>query len=167
MKTYKKKLASLLLAGSFMPAFGQMNGGENLVMHKIDGTVQSYSLDDIDKLTFTPSELSVWLFNGFSTLSELDGIQKITFGEAVLAVEKKMAAAEVRVTYIPQVECVKVEYSSPVRGIFVYNLQGGMMRQAHPDESPAMISLAGMPTGVYVVSVHTDSGVVTRKMAKR
>ena len=174
MKQMKKssyaRLAMGLLMACPMPASAQTGAQQSLRLYTTDAAPRSYPLQQLDKLTFSSSVMSVWLTDGTTVSQSLDAISKITFGDAVdspSGIETAAADSRLRISYLPQAECVQVEFAAAPRSITVYNPQGATLRRVTPADSPAIVSLSGLPSGTYIVAVHTDGGIQTAKIAKR
>ena len=127
----------------------------------------SYSLDDLDKITFTENGIRLWntkwpteySYANFRMISFqdptiLDGIRLISIGQN-----------DIKVSYDRIRETVYVESSRQLFGVIIYDLQGQLVAENFQRASNYEISLSHVPHGVYVVKEKGGS-VASMKIVK-
>ncbi len=120
---------------------------DGMTFHPIDGsenTVCAY--DDIDFLSF---EFDV----------EGGGTTGVEFVES--------PSDNMKVGYIEQTQSLDVESSSEIDVVVIYNAQGLLMKSVIVNENNVKISLADLPTGMYIVSVVCENVSKSCKIFKQ
>lgn len=129
--------------------------GDNLfVWTKGAKTAVVYSLDDLDKITFDDTAVSIWTNKG-KTDYVYGNIELLTFRDRMkpaAGVELLTAAdAKVHIYYDRESQLVSVESQKPLAGMQVYDLQGRVVARVSKVASRLQLSLAELPQGVYII----------------
>ncbi|MBP3354004.1 MAG: T9SS type A sorting domain-containing protein [Bacteroidales bacterium] len=128
------------------------------------GSFQSISIDEIDKITF-PSEEEVNItISGMVTPMAIENIEVITFGETdITAIEEAVAeVADIDIIYSNG----EVRITSPelINYVQLYNMQGVLMQTLISGEQEATLNVSNYPNGIYVVAVQSKGETVTNKI---
>lgn len=77
---------------------------------------------------------------------------------------KKIATIPFNIYPNPASDFINVECGEIMHEITLYNTAGQQMRQITPCDSEVQISVSGLPRGLYLLEVQTDSGSTVRKL---
>ena len=130
------------------------------------GSFQSISIDEIDKITF-PSEDEVNItISGIITPMAIDNIEVITFGDTdITSIEETVAeVADIEIIYSNG----KVRITSPdqINQVQLYNIQGVLINSLAPGVETATLEVSNYPNGIYIVAVQSKGEIVTKKIIK-
>ena len=130
------------------------------------GSFQSISIDEIDKITF-PSEEEVNItISGIITPMAIDNIEVITFGDTdITAIEEAVAeVADIEIIYSNG----EVRITSPeqINQVQLYNIQGVLIKSLAPGVETATLDVSNYPNGIYIVAVQSKGEIVTKKIIK-
>jgi hypothetical protein len=164
---FQKQLLSLclfLLSAATLQSYAQR--ADYLYLYSPGGAEQSFSLDEIRKITFTEQNMQVHPSGGGVMSILYDNIARLTF-----------ASQEGSGIDVPLKEAVKIYFNaaenrviieSPllITAVSLYNLQGALLQCAAPQSLSTDMSLSGFPAGVYVVQVSNGQGVNVGKIIK-
>ncbi|MBR4119518.1 MAG: T9SS type A sorting domain-containing protein [Bacteroidales bacterium] len=130
------------------------------------GSFQSISIDEIDKITF-PSEDEVNItVSGVVTPMAINDIEVITFGDTdITSIEEAVAeVADIEIIYSNG----EVRITSPevINQVQLYNMQGVLMQSLTPGVETATLDVSNYPTGIYIVAVQSNGEIETKKIIK-
>ena len=141
--------------------------GDNLyVFTKQSDAPAIYSLDDLDKITFSDTGINFWNTK-WPTEYAYGNFRLITFKasdnpngiESIAANE-----SDVVITYDHQKEALSVESGKLLSGVVVYDVQGRPVAIERGSAYSYQLSLSMVPRGIYVVKVNGSS--VSQKIVK-
>lgn len=127
-----------------------------------------YSLNDLDKITFSTTGINFWNTN-WPTEYAYEDFRLITFSEndTPNAIEQnEVGFVGLQITYDPQKETVRVNSSKTLLYVTVYDLQGRCVAFSNDVASGFSVSLLSSPRGIYIVEVMTNEGAVSKKIVK-
>ena len=138
-------------------AFAPEDGDNFYVYTKGASKAVVYSLDNLDKLTFGDTAMSVWTNAGKRDYAYGD-ITLLTFrkGVAPLGVISQSVGNDIKIGYDRDAMLVSVESPNQVKSLTAFDMQGrkvGIMRHSN---GKLQLSLAGLPQGVYVVKAQGE-----------
>lgn len=127
------------------------------------GSFQSISIDEIDKITFpSEDEVSVTI-SGIATPMAIENIEVITFGDTdITAIEESEAeTSEIEITYYAG----EVRISSPeaIKQVQLYNMQGVLMQTQTPNTQIATLDVSNYANGIYIVAIQSSGKTETKK----
>jgi len=150
---------------------------EALFVHLADGSsVPNSALDNIQRITFSNGNMFVKSFDGNSDINAyLDNIAKITFGDIEITddVTAPRAPGLDVVVYITPAGGIVVESPEAVQSLTLFNVDGKILRVATAVETGHALSLqttldaSTLPTGIYLLQIKTQQGIVTKKIIKK
>ena len=132
------------------------------------GSFQSISIDEIDKITF-PSEDEVNItISGIITPMAIDNIEVITFGDTdITAIEETGAELEeIDIIYSRASGEVRITSPEVINQVQLYNMQGVLMQYQTPNTEVATLDVSNYPTGIYIVAVQSKGEIETKKIIK-
>lgn len=130
------------------------------------GGEQSFSLDEIQKITFTEQNMQVHLSSGSLTSISYDHIARLTFTPQAGSSMDVPVKEEVKIYYNPAGDRVVIESPLLITSVNLYNIQGVLLQQSAPQSLSVNMSLSTRPAGVYIVQVSNAQGVSVRKVIK-
>ncbi len=132
--------------------------GDNLFVYTKEFTkVVIYSLDNLDKLTFDDTSMSVWTNLG-KTVYDYDDISLLTFRDGVrpiAGIKLLTINNDVQICYNRETMLVSVQSIKPLTGLVVFDVQGRMVNCPRNGNS-LQLSLANLPRGLYIVKAQGD-----------
>lgn len=139
--------------------------GDNLyIFTKTSTQPMVFSLDNLDKITFTENGINFWN-TSWPTRYSYDNFRMMAFKEptpdAILL--KEIQSTDANITYDRQSSFVRVNSTKPIDAVIVYNLHGYLVASNRYPSSPCEVSLSHTSRGIYVVHVYSDGNVVAKK----
>ena len=139
--------------------------GDNLyILSKTSAQPMVFSLDNLDKITFTENGVNLWN-TSWPTRYSYDNFRVMTFKEptpdAILL--KEIESAKVNITYDRQSDYVRVSGTKSIDAVIVYNLHGYLVASNRYSSSPCEVSLSHTSRGIYVVHIYSDGNVIAKK----
>ena len=136
------------------------NGQNVLVINLFDNTNVSIPFCNIQKLTFDGDNMLLKSKNGVETSYLLDNITSITFLNEV-GIKEVKEIIEVNV-FINGYGEIVVESPHRINKLTVFDLTGKEVTTS----SQNRMNVNFLPTGLYVLQVETDKGLVAKKFIK-
>ena len=125
-----------------------------------------YSLDDIDKITFTSKGVNFWN-TGWPTEYAYGDFRLIILNSSDVPSDIKqtvVGSGDAIIIYNQLQEMVHVKSVKPLSGIAVYDVQGRLVAVADHVANAYELSLSSVPRGIYIVKV--IGGAVSQKIVK-
>lgn len=172
MKLYKTSYR-LIVSLSFILVYPMMSfchnippdDGDNLYVYT-KGAAQAvtYSLDNLDKMTFGDNALSLWTNSG-KTEYAYNQIELLTFRSGIKPVtgikNPIVSSKGVRWMYDRTLQSLRVMCEQELSGITVFDAQGCVVIKKHISAKDCQLSFDNVPSGVYVVKVSESKGIET------
>jgi len=140
---------------------------DNMYVITNQSTVSAvYSLEDVDKITFTEKGINIWK-PGWSTEYDYGNFRMITFSHSnsPSAINQTMVNEDkVTINYSRQKDLVIVKSDKPLAGVIVYDVQGRSVANADNMANDYEISISSAPRGIYIVKVKGNAA--SKKIAK-
>jgi hypothetical protein len=167
-KTYLFSIWLLLL---FMPT---VYAGQVFKVHKSDIYPSfDYSLEEIRQITFADGQLLVHSVDGTYKDHTLSAIQKISFSEKTesekgdgTSVSDGLADKQAMVAYITPSGEVVVESEAKILSLTLYDVSGKRLLHTLVSGNSSSLSVSGIPSGVYLLQITTEQGIVVKKIIK-
>jgi hypothetical protein len=143
---------------------------EALIVHKTDRTSTKTVLDDIQRITFSGNDMSVKPFDGNATDYTLGNISKITFGDIEITdvVTPPPAIGLDVIVYVTPAGEIVVESPVAIQSLALFNIDGKILRVAKIEtQCVASLPASDLPTGIYILQIKTQQGIVTKKIIKK
>ena len=164
MKKVLKIFYFAVLLQIFMPtilATNYMN-----VYLTTQGSFQSISIDEIDKITFpSADEVNVTIL-GVATPMAIDNVEVITFGDAnITAIEEiEVETSDIEIIYYG--DQLRISSTEVINQVQIYNMQGVLIQSFAPEVEIVTLEVGAYSKGVYVVAVQSGEEIVTKKIIK-
>ena len=115
-----------------------------------------YSLDNLDKMTFSDNGMSLWTNNKKFDYN-YDSIALMTFRDGIKPVNGierlTIAEADIIISYDHNSKQISVESEEPMASVSIYDLQGRTVARQNIITKCSYLSLADQPQGVYIIKV--------------
>jgi len=164
MRQHHLKIAILLLILSAHTAV--IYAQERLYVHNIDGKQQSYALNGIRKLTF-PAENMVITFNSVSPKSyALADIQYCNF--RFIPGWKQFIRPGIEISIFPNPTDNKliIECTEDMSKIVLYDIIGRKVMLVLPQTASTILQLGNFSSGIYILQIFTNSGIIVKEIIK-
>jgi len=149
-------------------AINAANAQEALIVNKTNGSsAESAVLDNIQRLSFSSSNVSVKMVDGHTAVYALDDVSKITFGDVIISdVTNPPATGLDVVVYVTPAGEIVVESPVAIQSLTLFNVDGKMLRSVSVVETGHVPSLhaSTLPTGIYLLQIKTPKGIITKKL---
>jgi len=162
MKKYSLIIVFLTLIS--LPLLSQ----EAIIFNLQNGGKQSVKLDNIQRITFSGSNLLLKPVTGSQLSFLLADISKITFGGMITGIsDTYIESADIKVYPNPVRDELKIDGDVPFDNLpfTIYNLAGQQIVNGQWQNGKS-INVANLPKGIYFVKITTEKGIVTRKIIK-
>ena len=171
MKTFKKyTLISILLVQIKVFSFSANPVDEDklFVFSKQSSIPVAYSLDDLNKITFSETGVKLWNTN-WPTEYVYDSFSVITFNENKQSNDiKQIPVNDSNVSIVfdrsRNMICVKSEVL--LSSVSVYDLQGRPVVKDYRSAYSYEMDLSSMPSGIFIIRVNGGGSVVSQKIIK-
>jgi hypothetical protein len=169
MKEHLIKKAGIFLLLSMLFIGATPVQSNDLYVYLKNDTRQSFDLENVQKVTFTSTDLVVNKADGSTVPVSFADLKFFSLkyfevsGNGITAPETKVA---ITVSFNPAVADVTVKSAKTITGLELYNLQGQKLLQLHPESLEATLPLAAYPAGVYLIQVADESGITVKKIIK-
>lgn len=164
MRQRHLKIGILFLIFFTLTAITQAQG--RLYVHNIDGKQQSYALNSIRKLTF-PAENMVITFNSVSSKSHaLADIQYCNF--RFIPGWKQIVGSGIEISIYPNptVDKLIIECSEDMSKIILSDIVGRKVMLVLPKTNSTILQLANFSSGVYILQIFTDRGIIVKEVIR-
>ena len=166
MRTYFYIQATMLLTSVCLSGFSaNPDDGDNLYVYTKGATqAVTYSLDNLDKMTFGDNALSLWTNSG-KTDYAYNQIELLTFRSGIKPVtgikNPIFNSKSVRWMYDRTLQSLRVTSEQELSDITVYDAQGRVVIKEQISAKDCQLSLENVSSGVYVVKVSESKGIET------
>ena len=142
---------------------------EALIVYKIGSSPTETALDNIQRITFSGNDMSVKPFEGDVDAYSLDNIAKITFGDIVITNVTPPPATDLEViVYVTASGEIVIESPVAIQSLTLFNIDGKVLRVATVEaQCVASLSVSTLLTGVYILQIKTQQGIITKKIIKK
>ena len=154
----KNILITLLLATSL----GSI--GQNMTLNENSGSSSSYSIADINKITFQKSNVIV------ETQSNLDhfhigGVRNIAFDQIITeSKDIEQAVQELSAYPNPCGDVLNISQNTTDSRYFIYDLNGSLIKS---DKATSTINVSNLKTGIYFFTLVDKTNTQTLKIIKK
>ena len=167
MKKLLFLFALMFLMFSFISGKAKADDGNILYLYsKSSTTPTKFSLDELDKITFSDDGMLMWNRNGTGQIPFEDFLL-FTFSEIehpyLSSVESTSIQNDLKVRLL-EGRMLLVDSSKPLSGVSVYDLQGRVVANESSASTTYRISLSTAPTGIFLIKTIVDGKVIVKKI---
>lgn len=165
MKAVKNSLTSLLLLFS-ASCLASTNDGDSIYYYgKSTMTPTGISLDILDKITFTDNSIHMHKKNGTVTIPYED-FHLFTFRDLgnLTGVELVLTSDEMHIRYNAGSKTLDIESEKPLSGVWIYNMQGHIVKATTKTALNYHLTLDAAPKGVYLIKTMCNGKTIVNKI---
>ena len=171
----KKSIFQFWLLTVFAMSLSYAQADDALRVHCRDAMhcVSTTALDNIQRITFSSSDMSIKPFSGDVDVYVLDNIAKLTFGDIEITDVTTLPATGLDVVvYITPAGEIIVESPVAVQSLTLFNVGGKILRvrtveTRHATSLQTTLNTSTLSTGVYLLRIETQQGIITKKIIKK
>lgn len=143
--------------------------GGNLLIYRNTGEQQKLSLSDVEKLTFTETEMTVSMKNEDPDIAvPFSELHYFSFQDTRTSIPVNPQANE-----DPEIRLDKlagridIRSSCPILRLSMYSVYGGLIAESKPGAPDVSISTVSCPKGIYLLQITNRNGQTTKKILIR
>ena len=162
----RKLILPVLLALGLLPL--QADEYDYLWVHSpVEADTRSYSIDDLQKITFGEEAMNVYLKNQSQPVSwAYTDWTKLTF-ENMPTAGVKTPSVSSGLSINPSVFAVRVTSSTPLKSVAIYNMQGSCLAVFGQGEISVSYPVNLLSAGIYIVRAENAKQSKSIKFVKR
>ena len=158
MDVMKNILIALLLATSL----GSI--GQNMTLNENSGSSSSYSIADINKITFQSGDVVVETQTSTDNFS-IGGVRNLVFGNIITETENiEQAVQELSAYPNPCGDVLNISQNTTDARYFINDLNGSLIQT---DKASSTINVSDLKTGVYFFTLVDKTSTQTLKIIKK
>ena len=158
MKTTLLKIAALSIVITAI-SIGTTRANDYLYVYAPNGAVQTFALNDLQKMTFTEQAVNLHLTNSSTSSLFYDNVSVITFeAKETSAIPEIVSDLKV---YRNGEGAVVINSTEEINAVYLYNMQGALLQQLAPATTSANLPLSALPAGLYLVRVTDKNNKTT------
>lgn len=151
----KRILAILLVLSAAFPAAAQQ-----MLIEKEGSSNEIISLGSLKQITFSGTTVIVEQADGTTSQNEMSAISRISFGDYT-AIDDTAADSSRLVTCIPG-DAIAVNCHAGTL-VTIYNVTGSQVLCTRLRASNAVISIAALPKGIYIIKANDRTAKIIRR----
>jgi hypothetical protein len=149
------------------------NASKTLIISRNDGTKESVSILDIQKLTFSSQSMTVFFTDGAFKAFTVSDVRSVSFGSTVTSIR---TASEIlpgiRIIRNPVLDVLQFSLDDKQEGsgmVTVISTEGRVVLQQvfEYTEGLGSVSVSSLPAGLYLCRVLVDQKTCSLKMMKK
>ena len=154
----KNILIALLLATSL----GSI--GQNMTLNENSGSSSSYSIADINKITFQSGDVVVETQTSTDNFS-IGGVRNLVFGNIITETEDiEQVIQELSAYPNPCGDVLNISQNTTDSRYFIYDLNGSLIQS---DKASSTINVSNLTTGIYFFTLVDKTSTQTQKIIKK
>ena len=166
MKLLRLFLISLIVI-SFIPKVASADDGNTLYCYsKSSMTPMIFSLDELEKITFSNDGIQMWTQNQMDEIMFEDFLL-FTFTEIehpyLTSLETPFSSKDIHIRYLANQRMLFIESGVPLSSVCVYDIQGRIVTNNKSEAKNYNITLSAIPAGVYLVEVICNGKLFIKK----
>ena len=138
--------------------------GQNMTLNENSGNSSSYSIADINKITFQSGDVVVETQSSTDNFS-IGGVRNIVFGNIITETEDiEQAVQELSAYPNPCGDVLNISQNTIDARYFIYDLNGSLIQS---DKAYSTINVSNLTTGVYFFTLVSKTNTQTLKIIKK
>ncbi|MDR3341045.1 MAG: T9SS type A sorting domain-containing protein [Candidatus Symbiothrix sp.] len=160
------KMASLLFLICFFSGNFYAQSSRKLMVYDKTGALQSFSLNEVQKITFTNAEMVVSKNDGNALPILFSAFHYFNVSSDVTAIPEIKTPGST-VYFSNELGEVKARSLSKITELSLFDIQGRKLQQICPNSPEANLQLSSHPKGIYIVRAVDETGVTVKKIIKK
>ena len=154
-----KKTLIGLLCGISLSSIGQ-----DMTLNENSGSSTSYSIADINKITFQSGDVVIQTQTSAENFS-IGGVRNLVFGNIITETEDiEQAFQELSAYPNPCGDVLNISQNTTDTRYFIYDLNGSLIQS---DKAFSRINVSNLTTGVYFLKLVGQTNTQTLKLIKK
>ena len=154
----KKTLIVLIYSISFSSI------GQNMTLNEISGNSSSYSITNINKITFQSGDVVVETQSATDNFS-IGGVRNLVFDQIITETEDITQAVQQLSAYPnPCGDVLNISQNTTDARYFIYDLNGSLIQS---DKASSTINVSNLTTGIYFFTLVDETNTQTLKLIKK
>jgi len=138
--------------------------GQNMTLNQNSGSSSSYSIADINKITFQSGDVVVET-QSFTDYFSIGGVRNIVFGNIITETEDITQAVQELSAYPnPCGDVLNISQNTTDARYFIYDLNGSLIQS---DKAYSTINISDLKTGIYFFTLVDKTNTQTQKIIKK
>ena len=138
--------------------------GQNMTLNENSGSSSSYSIADINKITFQSGDVVVETQSSTDNFS-IGGVRNIVFGNIITETQDvEQAIQELSAYPNPCGDVLNISQNTTDARYFIYDLNGSLIQS---EKASPTINVSDLTTGVYFFTLVDKSNTQTLKLIKK
>ena len=145
-------------------AISLLSIGQNMTLNENSGSSSSYSISDINKITFQSGDVIVETHSSTENFS-IEGLRNIVFGNIITETEDiEQAVQELSAYPNPCGDVLNISQNTTDARYFIYDLNGSLIQS---DKASSTINVSDLKTGIYFFTLVDNTSTQTQKIIKK
>ena len=138
--------------------------GQNMTLNENSGISSSYSISDINKITFQSGDVIVETQTYIENFS-IGGVRNLVFGNIITETEDiEQVVQELSAYPNPCGDVLNISQNTTDARYFIYDLNGSLIQS---DKASSTINVSNLKTGVYFFTLVDKTNTQTLKLIKK
>ncbi len=138
--------------------------GQNMTLNEKSGSSKSYSIADINKITFQSGDVVIETKSATENFS-ITGLRNLVFDEFITDIyDFNSKVSELSAYPNPCDDELKISQNNTNARYFIYDFKGSLMQS---DKVSSTINVSNLKSGVYFFTLIDDSNTQTLKIIKK
>ena len=138
--------------------------GQNMTLNENSGSSSSYSIADINKITFQSGDVAVETHSSTENFS-IGGVRNLVFGNIITETQDvEQAVQELSAYPNPCGDVLNISQNTTDSRYFIYDLNGSLIQS---DKASSRINVSNLTTGVYFFTLVDKTSTQTLKIIKK
>ena len=154
-----KKILIVLFCGISLGSIGQ-----NMTLNENSGSSSSYSIADINKITFQSGDVVVETQTSTENFS-IGGVRNLVFGQIITETKDLTQAVQELSAYPnPCGDVLNISQNTTDSRYFIYDLNGSLIQS---DKASSRINVSRLTPGIYFFTLVNEASTQTLKIIKK
>ena len=138
--------------------------GQNMTLNQNSGSSSSYSIADINKITFQSGDVVVETQSSTDNFS-IVGVRNLVFGQATTETKDITQVVQELSAYPnPCGDVLNISQNTTDARYFIYDLNGSLIQS---DKASSTINVSNLKTGIYFFTLVDKTNTQTLKIIKK
>ena len=145
-------------------AISLLSIGQNMTLNENSGSSSSYSIADINKITFQSGDVVVETQTSIDNFS-IGGVRNLVFGNIITKTEDiEQVVHELSAYPNPCGDVLNISQNTTDARYFIYDLNGSLIQS---DKASSAINVSDLKTGIYFFTLVDKTSTQTQKIIKK
>ena len=138
--------------------------GQNMTLNENSGNSSSYSIADINKITFQSGDVVIETQSSTDNFS-IGGVRNLVFGQLITETQDITQTVQELSAYPnPCGDVLNISQNTIDARYFIYDLNGSLIQS---DKASSTINVSDLKTGIYFFTLVDETNTQTQKIIKK